>query len=79
MKLPLIPQDKANHIVYGFVIYFIANLFLNTYYSLGIVIIFALSKEAIDQVKYKGFDWKDLVVTLIPAIMFLIKFLILKD
>ena len=46
MKLPLINQDKANHIVYGFVIYFIANLLLNAFSSLGVVLLFALGKEA---------------------------------
>jgi hypothetical protein len=72
MKLPLIPTDKANHIVYGFVIYFIANLFLNPFSSLGVVLLFALGKEVLDQINYKGFDYKDLAVTMIiPVVLFL--------
>jgi hypothetical protein len=72
MKLPLINQDKANHIVYGFVIYFISNLFLNPFSSLTVVLFFALGKEVLDQIKYKGFDYKDLAVTMIiPVVLFL--------
>jgi hypothetical protein len=72
MKLPLINQDKANHIVYGFVIYYIANLFLNPFSSLTVVLLFALGKEVLDQIKYKGFDGKDLAVTMIiPVVLFL--------
>jgi hypothetical protein len=78
MKLPLIPQDKANHFVYGFAIYFIANLFLNLYYSFGIVFIIALSKELYDQYKYKGFDIKDLFATMIFPTIEILKFILNK-
>jgi hypothetical protein len=76
MKLPLMPIDKANHIVYGFVIYYIANLFLNPFSSLTVVLLFALGKEVLDQIKYKGFDYKDLAVTMIIPIVLFLKTLI---
>jgi hypothetical protein len=78
MKLPLLEQDKANHIVYGFVIYYVSNLFLNEYYSLGITLIFALSKEVKDEYKYRGFDLKDLLVTMLIPTMLFIKELIIN-
>jgi hypothetical protein len=76
MKLPLIPQDKANHFIYGFVIYFLSNLLLDHYYCLGVVFIFALGKECYDEYSYNGFDIVDLVYTLIPAVLLNLKYLI---
>ena len=69
MKLPLIPQDKANHFIYGFFIYVLSNYFFNDLYSIGIVFLFALGKEIKDQIVYKGFDYKDLLATMIPSIV----------
>jgi len=76
MKLPLIPTDKANHIVYGFAIYFISNLFLNTFISLGIVYLFALGKEFYNEYSYSVFEVKDLAVTMIIPIVLFLKTLI---
>jgi hypothetical protein len=73
MKLPIIPQDKANHFIYGFIIYILSNLFLNAYASFSIVYLFALGKECYDEYYYKGFDVKDLIVTIIPAIILILK------
>lgn len=69
MKLPLIPLDKANHFIYGFIIYVLANLILPDLYSLAVVFLFALAKEIKDQIDYQGFDYKDLIVTILPAII----------
>jgi len=77
MKLPLIPQDKANHFIYGFFIYILSNLIFINWVSLLIVLIFALGKELYDEYKYGGFDWKDLVVTLIAGTILLIKDIII--
>jgi len=59
----LIAQDKANHFLYGFLIFMISQYFLNDYLSFGIVFAFALGKEIKDHIVYKGFDYKDLLVT----------------
>ncbi len=69
MKLPIISLDKANHFIYGFLIFIITQFFLNDYLSFGIVFLFALGKEVKDQIVYKGFDYKDLIVTLLPSII----------
>lgn len=66
MKLP---QDKSNHFIYGFVIYILVNLFYNNYLPLTIVFLFAIGKEIYDEYKYGGFDWKDILWTIIPAII----------
>jgi hypothetical protein len=65
----LVAQDKANHFLYGFLIFMISQYFLNDYLSFGIVFAFALGKEVKDQIVYKGFDYKDLLVTLLPSII----------
>jgi hypothetical protein len=65
----LIAQDKANHFIYGFLIFMISQYFLNDYLSFGVVFAFALSKEIKDEIVYKGFDYKDLLATLLPAII----------
>lgn len=77
MKLPIIPQDKGNHFIYGFVIFFLSNLFLNELISLIIVVAFAIGKEIYDEYKYGGFDWKDFIFTLIPALLLNLKQIIL--
>ena len=76
MNLPLIPLDKANHFIYGFGIYFLINLFLPNYWALGGVVTLALAKEIKDQINYQGFDYKDFLVTILPAILLFIKSLI---
>jgi protein-S-isoprenylcysteine O-methyltransferase Ste14 len=71
MKLPLIPQDKANHFIYGFFIYIIACLFVSNPIAFGIVCLFALGKEIKDQVVYGEFDIFDMISTILPAIILL--------
>jgi hypothetical protein len=48
MKLPLIPQDKANHYIYGSVIYFISSLWLSPMVSMILVLLIATLKELYD-------------------------------
>jgi hypothetical protein len=77
-KLPLIPQDKANHFVYGFIIFFILNLVLSPYFALIGAIVAAVAKEVYDQIKYGGFDYKDAIVTVVPGVMLTLKYLFLS-
>jgi hypothetical protein len=78
MKLPQIRQDRANHFIYGFIIFIMCNIFFNAYTSLGIVATFAIGKEIYDEYKYGGFDIIDLIFTVIPAITLTLKELINK-
>jgi hypothetical protein len=65
----LIPLDKANHFIYGFFIFILSQYFFNDYYSMAIVFLFALGKEIKDEITYKGFDYKDIIATIIPSII----------
>ena len=81
--LPIIPLDKANHFIYGFIIFIISSFIItiatnqNSNYttlktnviSLLITTLFALFKEIKDQITYKGFCWADLLTTIIPSIL----------
>ncbi len=75
MEKILIPLDKANHFIYGFLLFFISNLFLNEIYSFSIVLIIALLKEIVhDKLLGRGTpDYKDVLFTIIPAVLFLLK------
>ena len=73
MKLPLIPHDKANHFIYGFVIFVLSNLVLNEWISLAVVCLFAFGKEIYDEWKYGGFDIYDAVWTIAPALILTLK------
>lgn len=74
--LPQIPQDKANHFIYGFVIYILATFIFSNLISLGIVLIVAVGKEAYDS-KHKGsVEVLDVVATLLPSFILFIKELI---
>jgi len=69
MKLPIIPIDKANHFIYGFVIYVVSSLFLTPDKALALVCLFALGKEIRDEFVYSGFDVKDVLATICPALI----------
>jgi hypothetical protein len=68
MKLPLIPLDKANHIIYGFLIYIIANLFVENILAFGAVVLFGAGKELYDYKSYGKFDVLDLLATVSAAL-----------
>jgi hypothetical protein len=49
MNLPQLPQDKANHLVYGAVIFCVALLVAHSVLVAGLVVlVFAVGKEASD-------------------------------
>ena len=73
MKLPTIPHDKANHFIYGFVIFVLSNLVLNEWTSLAVVCLFAFGKEIYDEWKYGGFDIYDANWTIAPALILTLK------
>lgn len=82
MKLYQFSYDKCLHAVYGWIIYYVAIIFiaiiclffelsdfLINYIPLAVSIAFGLYKEFRDEKKYKGFDVLDLLATI--AIPFL--------
>ena len=68
----LIRQDRANHFIYGFMIFVIANYFLNDLTALAIVAIIALLKELYDEYMYSGFDIIDLAFTITPTLILIV-------
>jgi len=76
MNKLLIPLDKANHFIYGFLIYYLSNFIFDKYTSLNIVIIIAVLKEVIyDGLMKKGTpDYKDIIYTIIPGLLLMIKY-----
>lgn len=69
-KLALIPKDKLLHSFYGTLIYLLLSLF-SPIVAILTVIFVAIAKEVYDEVKYKSFDFVDIVATiLIPMLIF---------
>ncbi len=69
MKNFLIPLDKANHVIYGYLIYVISCFFLSPFLSFIPVILISAIKEYIDMKNYeKEFDYLDFFVTIVGAI-----------
>jgi uncharacterized membrane protein len=69
MKLPIVPQDKANHALYGAVI-----CLLGSFHSieLGVVVgvFFAFGKEIYDRVSRRGTpDFLDAVATILGVML----------
>lgn len=69
-KLPLIPEDKANHFVYGIVIYFIVNLVLGLIAAVALGVAAAIGKEFYDDHHPNHTaDWKDAAYTIAGVIL----------
>ena len=68
----LIQHDKALHFMFGFFLFVLSNIFLSDSYCIGIVFIVALIKEIRDEIVYKGFDWRDIIATVLPSICILV-------
>jgi len=77
MKLPVIPEDKANHFIYGCLIYSLSSLIFTIPYSLLIVAVIAALKELYD--KYVPgstpdiMDWVWTMLGCLPVLLIQIK------
>lgn len=70
MILYQLPKDKANHFVYGFIIFITASLFFSDFISLSIVIFVAIFKELYDKLSKKGNpELLDFLATIAPALI----------
>ena len=66
-----IPKDKLLHSFYGVLIYLAAAL-VNPMFGIVTVIVIAVTKELYDEIRYGGFDWKDIIATVaVPMVLFL--------
>jgi hypothetical protein len=70
MNLPNLPQDKANHTLYGITIYAVSASVFSAPFSMIVVFAFATGKELYDSVlKEKQFSILDLIATLCGGLM----------
>jgi hypothetical protein len=83
MKLPQLPGDKANHFVYGFLIFIVTMLAINIiqytnleldgmivkYLPLAMVLLAAVSREIYGKVKQNRWEIMDIAATVSPAII----------
>jgi hypothetical protein len=83
MTLPQLPQDKANHFVYGFLIFVISLIIINTlevfniktgsfitnYLPLLNVITIAILREVYGKVMRNRWGLLDIIATIFPAII----------
>ncbi len=78
MKLLLIPQDKANHFIYGFVIYMLTSILFDGWIPLLTVVFFAAGKEIIyDKIMKKGTpELLDFIFTIVSGLLLYIQTLI---
>lgn len=66
-----IPKDKLLHSFYGVLIYLVAALVSPVFGVIAVVVI-AIAKEVSDEIRYGGFDWKDIIATVaVPMVLFL--------
>lgn len=66
-----IPKDKLLHSFYGVLIYLVAAL-VSPMFGIIAVVVIAVAKEAYDEIRYGGFDWKDIIATVaVPMVLFL--------
>ena len=52
--LPMIPQDKANHFIYGYLIYFVIQFFVPAMFAFFFTVAIAILKEVYDEFSNKG-------------------------
>ena len=63
----VIPGDKANHFIYGALLFTIFNfVYLSSQSGLLVALFFAIGKEMYDALDSKP-DWKDVVWTMVGA------------
>lgn len=64
-NLPEIEKDKANHFIYGLLIYFIITLFFGDLIGLVVCFLAAIGKELYDYWSpLHRFDWWDFIWTI---------------
>jgi hypothetical protein len=83
MKLPQLPHDKANHFVYGFLIFIVTMLAINIiqytnleldgttvkFLPLTMVLLVAVLREIYGKVKQNRWEIMDIAATIFPAII----------
>lgn len=69
MKLPMFEKDKANHVIYGVVIYALHSLIITPVFACIAVFIFATGKEFYDRPRTGKFSYGDIMATMLGAVI----------
>jgi hypothetical protein len=70
MTLPLLVEDKANHLIYGVFIYILSYIFLYRFYAMIPVIIIGALKEVYDHYSEKNnADIFDFIWTVVGGLL----------
>jgi len=71
MKLPIIKQDKANHLIYGLIIFSLIHSFFGLLIASIVCSVFAFGKELYDYMNKDKHtpDIKDALVTIIGGLL----------
>jgi hypothetical protein len=70
MTLPLLVEDKANHLIYGIAIYMLSYIFLDRFYAMIPVIIIGALKEVYDHYSEKNnADIFDFIWTVVGGLL----------
>lgn len=70
MTLPLLVEDKANHLIYGIAIYMLSYIFLDRFYAMIPVIIIGALKEVFDHYSEKNnADIFDFIWTVVGGLL----------
>lgn len=65
MNLPQLPQDKANHFIYGQLIFLVVAVVFGSFLGILATAVAAVGKEVYDKVSKTGTkDWNDALATL---------------
>ena len=76
IKLPQLPQDKANHFIYGTLIYLIGSIWILPVPCLFITASIAFFKEFYDIYTHSDFSFADFIATCAGGITIMIAQLI---
>ena len=63
MNLPMFEKDKANHVIYGVVIYGLSYILITPIFCLIAVFITGIAKEVYDSYNGKKFSYADIMAT----------------
>ena len=72
IDLPIIPADKANHFIYGFYIYILLDLIMNSFYAALLVLVIGIAKEAYDYYDYGKWEIMDVFATVLPSLILIL-------
>lgn len=68
MKLPMLPQDKANHFVYGAILFALASTVSLPIQALAFVLIAACTKEVLDHFMNGSVELLDAISTILGGL-----------